>query len=248
MKFNEFLKSSQALTIDNYLLNCFDIEINKPEIVSDYYNKFYTIPNFKENFIRIQASEKAVPKLGDIIIWDGDVYDDSLIEIATGKTYGSQFISYDKDRIETKHSYNNVLGYLRPKDQIVFKKEEPKIEQPKVEEIKEESKVKVEEESKVEVKANTDYFGGRSYDAFTTYELVEDMRLRSGAGVNYNQLTREQLPYKERRNTIGKPFATFKKGTKITPIKIIKLDNGEVWAKLKFGYVLLKNNEREFIK
>lgn len=72
---------------------------------------------------KVANTASFVPKKGDIMVWNGNVGGGAgHVAICTGEGNTSYFYSYDqnwgtKPMHKVKHSYDNVYGVLRPKDQ-----------------------------------------------------------------------------------------------------------------------------------
>ena len=93
------------------------------------------------------------------------------------------------------------------------------------------------------VKPNTD-----PYQAGKTYTLQRDMKVRSGAGSNYSQLKNFQLTATDKKNAYNQTYAVLKKGTKITPTKVVKNSSTEYWGKISSGYVCLMSGTTKYAK
>lgn len=148
MTFNEFFKANIGKGIDfdgNYGVQCFDLANqysvdvvkSKPFIgmgACEIYTNFDNQPA-KADYNRYANTSSFVPKKGDIVVWasslNGSV---GHVAIATGEGDTTYFYSYDQNWTgnndsctKIKHTYNHVLGVLRPKDQTKVNGKEEKI-------------------------------------------------------------------------------------------------------------------------
>lgn len=138
MTFNEYFKTRIGKGIDydgNYGVQCFDLANDfcakvlggKPFVGMWAYEIYtnYTSQPSKALFEKIANTPSFVPKKGDIIVWAKSLNGRAgHVAVCTGKGNTSYFYSYDQnwtgrnDPVTlVKHSYDHVLGVLRPKDQ-----------------------------------------------------------------------------------------------------------------------------------
>lgn len=86
-----------------------------------YYTK--TPTKLKNITTKIANTASFVPQKGDIMVWNGNVGGGAgHVAICTGEGTTNYFCSYDqnwngKAMTKVKHTYDNVYGVLRPKDQ-----------------------------------------------------------------------------------------------------------------------------------
>jgi hypothetical protein len=87
----------------------------------DFYRKFDKDPVLAANFTRIPNTPEFVPEPGDIAVWDGtkgNPYGHIAIFVNGD---GKMFDSFDQNLPTgapcgiVRHTYRNVLGFLRPK-------------------------------------------------------------------------------------------------------------------------------------
>lgn len=137
MTFDEFIKKYNGKSNDYdgaYGVQCTDLiklYVEKVFGVKAGYESwgnakaYYTNTNSKLKSITTKIANTAsfVPKKGDIMVWNGNVGSGAgHVAICTGEGTTSYFYSYDqnwngKAMHKVKHSYDNVYGVLRPKDQ-----------------------------------------------------------------------------------------------------------------------------------
>lgn len=166
---------------------------------------------------KIANTASFVPQKGDIMVWNGNVGNGcGHVAICTGEGNTSEFYSYDqnwngKEMHKVKHSYDNVYGVLRPKDQ-----------------------------SKIT--------SAPSYKVGSTYTLQTNVKVRTGAGINYAQKTVSQLTTDGKKNaTASSGGAVLKKGTKVTA-KAVKTVNGDTWLQIPSGWVAAYYDGEIYIK
>lgn len=137
MTFDEFIKKYNGKSIDydgTYGVQCVDLiklYVEKVFGVSagsaSWGNAKYYYTNtpakLKNITTKIANTASFVPQKGDIMVWNGNVGNGcGHVAICTGEGNTSYFYSYDqnwgtKPMHKVKHSYDNVYGVLRPKDQ-----------------------------------------------------------------------------------------------------------------------------------
>lgn len=137
MTFDEFVKKYNGKSTDydgSYGVQCTDLIKLYAEKVfgvkagsASWGNakKYYTnTPSALSKITtKIKNTYSFVPKKGDIMVWDGNVGGGAgHVAICTGEGTTSYFYSYDqnwgsKPMHKVKHTYDNVYGVLRPKDQ-----------------------------------------------------------------------------------------------------------------------------------
>lgn len=140
MTYAEFIKKHKGKGVDYDgtagvqcvdLAKCYMAEVfgMKPGAWGDahcYYDNFNSISALKSNFTRIANTASFVPKKGDIMVWSSKLSSGGWghIAICTGEGNTNYFYSYDQNWTgkhdpctKIKHTYNCVLGVLRPKDQ-----------------------------------------------------------------------------------------------------------------------------------
>jgi hypothetical protein len=137
MKLDEFVRTYNGRYLDydgRFGCQCVDLAryyfaevcglVRQPAGVvgaKDFYRKFDKDPVLAANFTKIPNTPEFVPEPGDIVIWDG----------TKGNLYGHiaifvhgdvrAFDSFDQNLPTgapcgiVHHTYNNVLGFLRPK-------------------------------------------------------------------------------------------------------------------------------------
>lgn len=137
MTFDEFVKKYNGKATDydgGYGVQCTDLVKLYAEKVfgvsagsaawgnaKAYYTK--TPAKLKNITTKIANTASFVPKKGDIMVWNGNVGSGAgHVAICTGEGNTSYFYSYDqnwgtKPMHKVKHTYDNVYGVLRPKDQ-----------------------------------------------------------------------------------------------------------------------------------
>ena len=95
---------------------------------------------------------------------------------------------------------------------------------------------------------------GKMPDKYTpgTYTVVSNgLKVRSGAGVQYSQkLYNEMTDDAQKKNPeyAEKGVAAYKKGTRFTAKRIIKIRDTEYWAETPSGYVCLMKDGIEYVK
>ena len=90
----------------------------------EYYNKRNSSPYLKDNFKWINYKKGFVPQKGDICVFTSKS-GNGHVSIATGQGNSNFFYSYDQNypggkhepMTEIKHTYNSLLGVLRPYNQ-----------------------------------------------------------------------------------------------------------------------------------
>lgn len=262
MLFEELYISKKPLTIENYLKDCFNIEIKKPDNLSDYYNNFYILGDLKTFFVRVPNTETSIPKKGDIVVWNSTVYGEGLIEIANGNSDVNSFESWQEDRKVNSHNYDNILGYLRPRNQEIFaskaevqldriEEKEPKpIETKPIEKAKPvEAKVVPPKQKIKEVDKPTTSTPKEKYIVGSTYTTQKSLKLRSGAGADYRAITKFQINKAEKDffNLDNATCVTIKPQTKLKFYSIIEKKNGEVWGKIHSGYICIKDKKGVYV-
>ena len=137
MTFDEFVKKYNGKATDydgGYGVQCTDLVKLYAEKVfgvsagsvawgnaKAYYTK--TPAKLKNITTKIANTASFIPKKGDIMVWNKNVGNGcGHVAICTGEGTTSYFYSYDqnwggKAMHKVKHSYDNVYGVLRPKDQ-----------------------------------------------------------------------------------------------------------------------------------
>lgn len=86
---------------------------------ADFWANYDTDPKLKNYYIKIPNTPTGVPEVGDIVIWSkkANLFGHISIYISGGVW---SFTSFDQNWptlskcTQTKHNYNNVLGWLRP--------------------------------------------------------------------------------------------------------------------------------------
>ena len=108
-----------------YLKEVFNITAGYWGDAHAYFDNFSSHKELTSAFTRITNTADFVPKKGDIVIWSSKLNGGpGHIAIASGQGDKKYFYSYDQnwtgnhDKCKlVKHTYNCVLGVLRPKDQ-----------------------------------------------------------------------------------------------------------------------------------
>ena len=96
--------------------------------------------------------------------------------------------------------------------------------------------------------------GGKMPDKFTPRDYTvtsNGLKLRSGAGVQYSQKLYSEMTVRAQRQNpeyAEKGVAAYKKGTRFTAKKIVKISESEYWAETPSGYVCLMRNGIEYVK
>lgn len=96
--------------------------------------------------------------------------------------------------------------------------------------------------------------GGKLPDKYSpgTYTVVSNgLKVRSGAGVQYSQkLYSEMTDDAQKKNPeyADKGVAAYKKGTRFTAKKIVKVSESEYWAETPSGFVCLMKDGNEYVK
>lgn len=138
MTFDEFVKKYKGKGIDYdkaYGVQCFDLanQYNKDVVGCGMFTGMYAKQIYEDfdkqtvkgYFTRIKNTPSFVPKKGDIVVWGGGLNGGvGHVAIATGEGDTKHFYSYDQNWTGKNdpctriyHSYDYVLGVLRPKDQ-----------------------------------------------------------------------------------------------------------------------------------
>lgn len=135
MTFDEFVKQYNGKSVDydgTYGVQCVDLIKQYADSVfgvkggswgngKDYWNN--TASALKKITTKIKNTASFVPQKGDIMVWNGEVGNGcGHVAVCTGEGTTSYFYSYDqnwgtKPVHKVKHTYDNVYGVLRPKDQ-----------------------------------------------------------------------------------------------------------------------------------
>lgn len=139
MNFDEFIKKYNGQAIDydgGYGVQCVDlIKLYADKVLGlkfgafgnahAYYDNFENIKMLKDNFVKIKNTPDFVPQKGDIIVWNKNRGGGAgHIAVCNGVGTTSYFCSYDmnwagkKAMQLIKHTYSNIYGVLRPKNQI----------------------------------------------------------------------------------------------------------------------------------
>lgn len=106
-----------------YLDKVFGIKAGSWGNAHAYYDNYNNNSELKNNFERISNTPSFVPQKGDIVVWSVKQHNGKgHIAIATGEGTTSYFYSYDQNwskeaMTKVKHTYTNVSGVLRAKDQ-----------------------------------------------------------------------------------------------------------------------------------
>ena len=106
-----------------YLDKVFGIKAGAWGNAHAYFDNYNNNTALKNNFNRIANTASFVPIKGDIVVWNTKQGNGAgHIAIATGEGNTSYFYSYDqnwgkKAMTKVKHTYTNVSGVLRAKDQ-----------------------------------------------------------------------------------------------------------------------------------
>ena len=106
-----------------YLDKVFNLKIGAIGNAHVYYDNYNKVDILKNNFTRIANTPDFIPNKGDIVVWSTAQGNGcGHVAIATGKGTKTYFYSYDqnwdgKAMKKIYHTYTNVLGVLRPKDQ-----------------------------------------------------------------------------------------------------------------------------------
>lgn len=138
MTYDEFVKKYKGKGVDYdkaYGVQCFDLanQYNKDVVGCGMFTGMYAKQIYEDfdkqavkgYFIKIKNTPSFVPKKGDIVVWGGGLNGGvGHVAIATGEGDTKNFYSYDQNWTGKNdpctriyHSYNHVLGVLRPKDQ-----------------------------------------------------------------------------------------------------------------------------------
>lgn len=99
---------------------------------ADFFENFDTVSALTEYYVKIPYTEDFIPQRGDIAIFDRNVGggDGHISVVIDGQHNAFEFYSFDQNWTKksfceiVKHSYINLLGVLRPKNNIVIKEEE----------------------------------------------------------------------------------------------------------------------------
>lgn len=138
MTFDEYFKTRVGKGIDydgSYGVQCFDLAndyavkvLGGKQFIGmwayEIYTNYASQPS-KALFEKIANTPSFVPKKGDIVVWSKTLNGRAgHVAVCTGEGNTSYFYSYDQnwagrnDPVTlVKHSYDHVLGVLRPKDQ-----------------------------------------------------------------------------------------------------------------------------------
>ena len=138
MTFDEYFAKTKGKYIDydgKYGVTCFDLANDYSKKVLggkqflgmgawEIYKNFDNQPS-KELFERIKNTPDFVPQKGDIIVWSKTLNGDwGHVEVCTGngdttwfESYGQNWTGNGDKCTLLSHTYNHVLGVLRPKDQ-----------------------------------------------------------------------------------------------------------------------------------
>lgn len=106
-----------------YLDKVFNLKIGAIGNAHVYYDNYNKVDILKNNFTRIANTPDFIPNKGDIVVWSTAQGNGcGHIAIASGEGTTTYFYSYDqnwngKSMKKVYHTYTNVLGVLRPKDQ-----------------------------------------------------------------------------------------------------------------------------------
>lgn len=106
-----------------YLDKVFNLKIGAIGNAHVYYDNYNKVDILKNNFTRIANTPDFIPNKGDIVVWSTAQGNGcGHVAIATGEGTKTYFYSYDQNwdgKVMKKiyHTYTNVLGVLRPKDQ-----------------------------------------------------------------------------------------------------------------------------------
>lgn len=126
--FNDFFNQFNGRFVDfdgAYGAQCFDL-VNKWSVALGYrpFGGLYASGIYNQpqgNYMQIPNSPSAVPRAGDIIVWNnryGGGYGHTAI--ATGEGDTNSFVSFDQNyptgsvAKKVRHSYDGVIGWLRP--------------------------------------------------------------------------------------------------------------------------------------
>lgn len=138
MIFDEFVKNYNGKATDydgGYGVQCVDlIKLYADKVLGlkfgafgdahAYYDNFNNIEMLKQNFERITNTPEFIPQKGDIMVWNKNRGGGcGHVAICNGVGTTSYFCSYDQNWNGTKamqlvkHTYSNVYGVIRPKNQ-----------------------------------------------------------------------------------------------------------------------------------
>lgn len=134
MTYDEFVQTykGRAIDYDNYAgVQCVDlIKLYLDKVfgvkagawgdAKYYWIDFEKHSGLTNNFVRVSNTGSYLPAKGDIVVWSRGQY--GHVAVATGESTRSNFYSWDmnwgtKPMIRVKHTYKEVYGSLRPKDQ-----------------------------------------------------------------------------------------------------------------------------------
>lgn len=134
MTYDEFVQTykGRAIDYDNYAgVQCVDlIKLYLDKVfgvkagawgdAKYYWIDFEKHSGLTNNFVRVSNTGSYLPAKGDIVVWSRGQY--GHVAVATGESTSSSFYSWDmnwgtKPMIRVKHTYKEVYGSLRPKDQ-----------------------------------------------------------------------------------------------------------------------------------
>lgn len=79
------------------------------------------------------------------------------------------------------------------------------------------------------------------------YKCLSNMKVRSGAGINYKQVKVCDLTKDGKEHATSKSpnaYAVYKEGTIFTAKSIITAENGSIWGRSPSGFICIKDNER----
>ena len=91
---------------------------------------------------------------------------------------------------------------------------------------------------------------GRVIEDIKFVSHAYNLKVRSGAGVQYSQKLYAEMTksaQKENLEYAEKGVAAYKKGTRFTAKKIVKISDDEYWAETPSGYVCLMKNGIEYV-
>ena len=137
MNYNEFISTYLGKAIDYdggygvqcvdliklYLDKVFNLKIGAIGNAHVYFDNYDKVDILKNNFTRIANTPDFIPNKGDIVVWSTAQGNGcGHIAIASGEGTTTYFYSYEqnwngKAMKKVYHTYTNVLGVLRPKDQ-----------------------------------------------------------------------------------------------------------------------------------
>lgn len=203
--------------VKHYIKNVLEFTPQSIGNAIEYYNKRNTSSYLKSNFKWIDNYAEFIPQKGDICVFTSNSGMGHM-SVATGEGTSSYFYSYDQNYPTGKHEPMTKTKHSYKSFLGVHRPYN---------------------------QANIDK--NEKYNVGDVVTLLVNLKVREGAGTNYNQKKTSDLSADGRKHAKDEEYAVLKEGTKVT-IKDIKYDGNDVWIQIPSGWLAAYYDGKTYVE